>query len=114
MKLKILFVVCLLPVFLFAKPVTRNSLSISALHPQAVDRLHCPSCSGVTRVYVNSGAWGDTDCRADAADLYKEDDHLLSILLFAWASGKQISIEVNNNERPIDTVCKITALNIKD
>ncbi len=92
-----------------AEPVSRD-VTITTFHPMAVDRTHCPSCSGITRVYVEPGAWGSTTCRPDAGDLYKEDSHLLSILLTARATGLNVKLEVNDAVRPIDTVCKITAV----
>lgn len=64
----------------------------------------------LTRVYVQSAAWGDTDCRHDSADLKKEDTHLLSILLFAISVGKSITIEVSDAHKPFGTVCQITSL----
>ena len=112
--LKILIVLCSLLCFisstLLAKPISRQNLKIVNVHPMAVDRTHCAKCSGITRVYVNKGAGGNSNCRVDAGDLYKEDDHMLSILLMAWATGKKIRIEVNDEVKPIDQVCKITAL----
>ncbi|WNO07956.1 hypothetical protein [Teredinibacter sp. KSP-S5-2] len=95
-----------------AKPVVRDVV-IERIHPMAMDRTHCPSCSGITRIYVNNVAWGDTACRGDAADLLKEDEHILSILLAAWISGKSIQLEVNDSVTPIAPVCKITAAYIK-
>ena len=97
----------------YAKPVDRGGLSIQRIHPMAVDRTHCASCSGITRIYVNGGAWGDTSCRVDAGDLFKEDDHILSVLLLASATGKEIRIEVNDEVQPIDEVCKITAVYVE-
>jgi len=96
----------------FAGPITRDA-TITSFHPMAVDRTHCPSCSGLTRVYVNNASWGNSDCREDAGDLFKEDDHILSILLTAWIAGKAVQLEVNDTVKPIGTVCKITAAYIK-
>lgn len=92
----------------FAAPYSRD-VTIESLHPMAVDRVHCASCSGVTRVYVNSASWGDSNCRTDAADLAFEDTHILSILMAAWVAGKKVKIEVNDTEKPVDQVCRITA-----
>lgn len=99
-----------LPFNLLAKPVSRANLTIRTIHPMAVDRTHCPRCSGLTRIYVDKGAWGDTNCRPDAGDLFKEDSHILSVLLTAWTTGKKITIEVNDQNKPLDEVCKITAV----
>ena len=35
----------------YAKPVDRGGLSIQRIHPMAVDRTHCASCSGITAVH---------------------------------------------------------------
>jgi len=111
-KNTLLILLLLASSYSWSKPVDRKNLSISNIHPMAVDRTHCRKCSGITRIYVNKGPWGDTNCREDAGDLYKEDDHILSTILFAWDSGKKIRIEVNDQVRPIDEVCKITAVYI--
>jgi hypothetical protein len=99
-------------VFSIAEPVSRD-ITIASFHPMSVDRSHCPSCSGITRIYVNNASWGSTDCRSDAADLFKEDEHILSLLMTAWIAGKAVKLEVNDQVKPIDTVCKITAAFIK-
>lgn len=93
-----------------AEPVSR-SVSITKIHPMAVQRTHCPSCSGITRIYVSPAAWGATSCRPDAGDLFHEDWHILTTLLMAWKSGKTVTLEVNSQVIPIhnDSVCKITA-----
>ena len=79
----------------------------------AVDRVHCPDCSGLTRVYVEPGLWGNSNCRQDAADLFKEDDHIYSLLLAAWVANKTVTIEVNDSVKPLGDVCKITAIFVK-
>ena len=109
-KVKLIFlaVVTLCSVSAVAEPILRD-VQIERIHPMAVDRTHCPTCSGVTRIYVNKAAWGNSNCRNDAGDLLKEDDHLLSILLTAWIAGKSVKLEVNDQAIPIGDVCKITA-----
>lgn len=93
----------------FSAPVDRET-SIVKIHPMSLDRPHCPACSGITRVYVNVAPWGNSDCRQDAGDLLKEDDHIYSLLLAAWVANKSVRIEVNNSVKPLDDVCKITAI----
>lgn len=110
----LLIVLSVLSVPSFGKPVIRSNLTIRSLHPMAVDRTHCTSCSGITRIYVNQDVWGNSSCRKDAADLLKEDSHLLSILLMGWASGKKLRIEVNDQVKPIDKVCKVTAIWVEE
>lgn len=91
-----------------AEPVSR-SVTIAVIHPMAVQRTHCPTCSGITRVYLNPEAWGSTDCRPDAADLFLEDMHILATLLFAKKNNLPVKLEVNSTVKPIDEVCKVTA-----
>jgi hypothetical protein len=99
---------CIYSAVALSKPVYRD-VTITSFHPMSVDRTHCPTCSGFTRVYVNKSNWGDTNCRNDAADLHKDDEHILSLLLSAWIAGKSVKIEVNDQSIPIGGVCKITA-----
>ncbi len=68
----------------------------------------------VIRVYVNQAEWtGAPSCRNDAADLQASDQHTLSLLMMAWATGKEIEIGVEENLKPIDTVCQISFIIIK-
>jgi len=92
----------------------KRVVTISKFHPISENRPAAPASQNLIRVYVNSGDWGNTDCRRDAADLLESDTHLLSILLAAWIAGKTIAIEVDERSRPWsgDTVCQITALDI--
>lgn len=100
----LLFSVC------FADLGDRSNLTIRTIHPMSVERLHCPECTGITRIYVNPGAWGATECREDAADIYANDEHMLSIVMTAWAMGKQIRFEVNDQHPTLNGVCRATAL----
>ena len=116
-RFKTLLVLLLLvaPSTLYAKHAIRE-VTITKLHPISSNRPATPSSEDLTRVYVNPGAWGDTTCRQDAADLLKEDTHLLSILLMAWTTGKNIRIEVDDTSipwGPNETVCQVTALYIR-
>lgn len=108
MKLLLLVFSLLFVNLAFAQPISRQ-VEIVKFHPMAVERTHCPECSGITRLYVNQAPWEDSDCRDDAADLLKEDTHLLSILLTAWTTGKSVSLEVNDEVKTLSGVCKITA-----
>ncbi len=116
-KLKTLLVLLLMvaPNVVYAKHASRE-VTVTQLHPISTKRPVSPNSENSTRIYVNPGAWGDTTCRQDAADLLKEDTHLLSILLMAWTTGKKIIIEVDDTSipwGPNETVCQVTALSIK-
>ncbi|NOH22391.1 hypothetical protein [Vibrio europaeus] len=103
------------PNVVYAKHAIRE-VTVTQLHPISTKRPASPNSENSTRIYVNPGAWGDTTCRQDAADLLKEDTHLLSILLMAWTTGKNIRIEVDDTITPWgpeDNVCQVTALYIK-
>lgn len=102
------FLLAAVAVLAHAEPVQR-AVTITRIHPMAVQRTHCPTCSGITRIYVTPEAWGNTDCRADAGDLFLEDKHILATLLFAKGNGLPVTLQVSSTVRPIDTVCKITA-----
>ena len=94
----------------FATSARRGNVTIVNIHPVAIAR---QSHGGVTRVYVNHEAWGGTDCRPTAGDIQREDTHLLSILLTAWALGKLIDMEVESSRKITDDVCQIVSLNVK-
>lgn len=105
----------IVPNVVYAKHATRE-VTVTQLHPISSNRPAASSSENSTRVYVNPGAWGDTQCREDAADLLKEDTHLLSMLLMAWTTGKKITIEIDDTSipwGPSETVCQVTALYIK-
>ena len=89
-----------------------KTTKVNTIHPMSVDRVHCPACSGYTRIYIedSSSSWGSTNCRADAADIHIDDTHLLSILMLAYSQGKSLKIEVNSTRKIIDEVCVVTAL----
>ena len=99
-----------MPLSNYAFGVEVNRLvTISNLHPMSIARTGANGKS-ITRVFVNSAAWGTTTCRTDAADLNNDDTHISSILLAAWMSDKKLTIYVEDTQRPIDNVCRITAL----
>lgn len=101
----------LLSLLASAEPLWRD-VTITKIHPMSIDRPHCANCSGIIRIYVNAGPWGNSDCRETAADLTQEDSHLLSVLLTGWTTGKNISLEVNDQSRPVDDVCRVTAASV--
>ena len=107
----LLFVAFSLPLYA-ADP--ERVVNIKTLHPMGSSRPHCPSCQGFTRVYIKESdvSWGNTTCRKDAADLSKEDTHLMSVLLIAFSTGRPVKIEVTDILRPVsnDQVCQITAI----
>ena len=78
----------------------------------SLDRVRCPACSSYTRIYAknSNSALGDTNCRADAADIHIDDTHLFLILMLAYSQGKSLKIEVNSTRKIINEVCVVTAL----
>ena len=64
-----------------------KTTKINTIHPMSVDRVHCPACSGYTRIYIkdSNSALGDTNCRTDASDIHIDDTNLLSILMLAYS-----------------------------
>lgn len=88
-----------------------RTVEIKTLHPIAEIRPVNTQMQNSTRIYFKQSAgWADIGCRNDAADLKASDSHLLSILLFAWASEKQITVDVDNTLKPDGEVCQVTAL----
>ncbi|GLT19418.1 hypothetical protein GCM10007938_32000 [Vibrio zhanjiangensis] len=109
------FILALLPGMAYAGHTNRD-VTITQIHPISSNRPASPNTQDTIRVYVNPAPWGDTACRQDAADLLKEDSHLLSSLLMAWTTGKSIKMEVDDRSVPTggnDIVCQLTALYIK-
>lgn len=106
----VLLLALLIPTLSFADRANRE-VTVRKLHPIAEVR---PGAGGLNliRIYVNQASWGELDCRDDAADLKKSDDHLLSILLWAMSMDKKIKIEVTEDIKPYDTVCQVTALHV--
>jgi len=91
--------------------VTRSNVQVQKIVPIATDRPASPAVQGTIRVYLNSGAWGSTSCRTDAADLQKVDSHLLGTLLSGISLRKTIDIVVESNLRPDGgEVCQAIAI----
>ena len=88
----------------------RDNLEIKTWHPSSINRVNNPKYNGVVRLYfTESGAWGNTSCRQDAADITNEDTALISSMLSAFMANKKMKVEINASLGKIDNVCKITA-----
>lgn len=85
-------------------------VTITKILPIAGERPAFPQSRNVIRIYVNEASWGTSTCRQDAADLLALDKHLVSVLLTAWASGRQVTMAVDDSLHPVDTVCQIVWL----
>ena len=101
-----------MPAIVSAQEVNRMNLTIDRIHPISGERAGATNSQNLTRVYVNPGAWGSSDCRTDAADLKKEDTHTLSVLLTAFALNRSVDIYVDSTSKPWGRVCQITAVTI--
>ena len=110
MKRLILLVSALLLTLQFPVYAASGSrvVTVSKIHPIAAVRP--AGGSNLIRVYVDAAPWGQTACRTDAADLQKDDKHLLASLFWAMSMNKQITIEVDDTLTPMDAVCQITAM----
>ena len=90
-----------------------RDVTVTQILPIAADRPAASQSANLVRVYVNSASWGASTCNQDSADLQVGDKHLISALLTAWASGKLITIAVDDSRRPYDTTCQVTWLAVK-
>ena len=98
---------------IFAQEYLRT-IEIKQLHPIGNSRPSNPAMENSTRIYFKESAnWSVHGCRDDAADLRGEDAHLLSILLMAWATDKEISLNVDNTIKPDGEVCQVTTLTVQ-
>ena len=109
-SLGVLLIITLYSITLHAGEYQRQDVTIVRLHPIADNRPAAPAYQNITRVYLTHGAWGNSTCRQDAADLLKTDTHLLSLLITGWTTNKKINIVVDDALRLGDSVCQITAL----
>jgi hypothetical protein len=73
----------------------------------AADRPSGPQSASLTRIYVDVAAWGTSNCRQDAVDLLPSDKHLMAMLLSSWASGRSLSIAVDDTRRSFDATCQV-------
>ena len=111
-RLVILFFAMLLPVLGSAAEFQRPA-TITKIAPFALNRPAQAASQGYTRVYTTPNNWGSSDCRTDAADISNEDDHILSVLLAAWMSGKTVVIHVDNTLKPLDSACQVTWITVE-
>ncbi|TVZ40868.1 hypothetical protein P886_0201 [Alteromonadaceae bacterium 2753L.S.0a.02] len=94
-----------------AEEVTKD-ITIKTLHPIAEVRPAYTPSQNITRIYFKeTDGWSkDVGCRNGEADLKSTDEHLLSILLMAWATNKSIKVAVDSALKVDNAVCTITAL----
>ena len=109
---KLVFTMALFPILAFGHEYN-SEVEVKQLLSFTADRPHAPTSQDMTRVYFKESAgWDSQNCRSDAADLRKDDEHTLSTLLFAWASGKSIAIGVDSRRKPYDNVCQVVWLRV--
>ncbi|MEJ1363509.1 MAG: hypothetical protein RPU42_00165 [Candidatus Sedimenticola sp. (ex Thyasira tokunagai)] len=112
---QVVFLIAMVSIITFdvnAAEVNRTNLQIIKIASIATNRPEAPSgTQGTIRIYVNSGSWGNTTCRADAADIQMVDNHLLTIIMSAVAYGKTVDISVQSEIRPDGgEVCQATVV----
>ncbi|MES1192620.1 MAG: hypothetical protein ABUS47_16285 [Steroidobacter sp.] len=106
-----LLIVMLLPSVAMANVGVRDNLTISLLSPMSSNRPSSTVNQGLTRVYFTaSAAWGITGCRSDAGDVQAGDSNVLAAIMMAFATGKQIKVEVDDTLPTANSVCRITAI----
>lgn len=90
----------------------RENLTITKIHPTASNRPVYSQSQNLTRIYVQPDAWGSSSCRQDAADIAKEDSHILSVLLMAFAQNKQVDVLVDDSMQPAGA-CRVTGIFVR-
>lgn len=89
----------------------RDNLTIKLLSPMSSNRPSSTVNQGLTRVYFTvSAAWGTTGCRTDAGDVQAGDSNILAAIMTAFATGKQMKVEVDDTLPTANGVCRITAI----
>jgi hypothetical protein len=92
----------------FTRTVSIGKIAaISTVRPAAL------GAQGFVRIYMSTAAsWGNSSCRADAADLSIDDWQLYGAIMRAWKDNLSLSITVESTERidTTDTVCRITVV----
>ncbi len=98
----------------FATEYVKENVQISSIRPFSEAQVEFPGLANYIRIYMPDSSWGDSNCRNNAADLSKNDTHILSVLLTAWASGKQIDMYVDDSiPRVHSTVCRLVGVDAK-
>jgi hypothetical protein len=97
---------------LYAAEYSRSDLSITSLKGMAVSRPANLNAVDYIRLYTNSGSWGSSNCRQDAADLSKADTHLVSMLLSALAQKQSVILSIDDSLKPIDNTCQVVAIEV--
>jgi hypothetical protein len=90
-----------------------RQVTVARVAMTSVSRPAYPGAQSIFRVYSTSaGSWGNSDCRADAADLSLDDWHMYGLLMRAWKDSIQVNITVESSIKidTTDTVCKIVAV----
>lgn len=101
----------LLPSIAMANVGVRDQLTIKLLSPMSSNRPSSTVNQGLTRVYFTvSEAWGTTGCRTDAGDVQAGDSNILAAIMTAFATSKQLKVEVDDTLAAANSVCKITAI----
>ncbi len=91
----------------------KDDVEITSIRPYSEAELEPSALANYIRIYMPDATWGTPHCRGDAADLKKDDTHLLSVLLAAWASGKKIDMYIDDSiPRVQSTVCRLVNISV--
>ena len=90
-------------------------VTVTKVHPIGPVRPAGVTTQNTLRIYVNWASWGNSSCRADAADISGDDWLLISTFLQAWKDGRTITMYVDDTLRVVsgDTVCRVTTMGIE-
>ena len=115
MKIKSLLIVIsiLFTSKLFATEAMKENIKVHSILPLSPYRTASKG-KKIIRISINNQTWG-INCRGTEVDLIlPEDSHIYATLLFAMQNGQTINMSVDDNQKPIDDVCRvayITAFN---
>lgn len=113
MKMKNLLVA----VFLFgicanAFAHTRENILIKKLAAVTNESTTSSVYQGFTRLYFHPGAWGNTSCRAAAADIAPEDERIYQAALEAHIAGRRVDVKIDSRTRYETDVCKVEFIRV--
>ncbi len=113
MKMKNLLVVfLLLGICADAYAHTRENLLIKKLAAVTNESTSSSVYQGFTRLYFHPGAWGNTSCRASAADIAPEDERVYKAALEAHIAGHKVDVKIDSRTRYETDVCKVEFIRV--
>lgn len=111
---KLIFAVILCGLSAGAIAQTRENILIKKLAAVTNESTSSSVYQGFTRLYFTAGRWGNTSCRASAADISPEDERIYQAALQAHIAGKRVDVKVDSRTRYETDVCKVEFLRVHE